>query len=158
MSLGITGLALLLQGCSPKHSSEQISVRIVATPPLARHIAADLIQEKLIYEDIYEKVYTVEGMEYTVFYIPYGKPGVYEDDALIIQPGKSSRFQYMDVGVLGGISYVVSLKTETTIPYEEIPRDMRKGIKTVYLDSLLTINAVLLETENIKALEAIVPP
>jgi hypothetical protein len=158
-NIDIIGLGILLGSCTPKHSSEHFSVRIVATPSLARHIAADVIQENQIHEGVYWKVYNVKGDEYAAIYIPNGQPESYDDDVLIIHPGgKYSDYQYMDIGVLGGISYVVSIPLETTVPYQELPSEFRRALSLDYLESLLDLNAAVLQTKDIKALEKFIPP
>ncbi len=159
-SIATLELIGLLQGCAPKQEiqSSVPRVTIVSTVPLARHVAADVIQEGQAYEGNYWKMYRIEGVEYTLLYKPLGESGVYEDDLLILQYGKTAKVEFVDVGVVGGISYVVSLEGKNAAPYTAFPEKQRKEISAMYLGSLLAINAELTKTENIKALEAIIPP
>lgn len=148
-------LAALVLGCTPK---QQITKVIIAsTVPYARHVAADVILNGQEYEGAYWKIYTFGGEQYTFLYKPLGDRGNFDDDILIMQYGETPQVQFLDQSVVGGISYVVSIDGSKAAHYSEFPFDFRKQMQTMYLDSLLRINSTF-KPEEIKALEAIVPP
>ncbi len=152
-------VALLLSSCAPKpHVTESANVHVYSTVPLARLVAASVIKKEQIHEGYYWAEYEKEGREYTILYKPRGQPREYLDDVLLFQEGRNPGYEYADLGVLGGVSLIISLNDGAMISYNNLPENERVLHQQKYLFGLLDIGEEIKRTEDIKALEEIVPP
>ncbi len=150
---------LLLGACAPKpHATESVNVQIVSTVPIARLVAASVIDKDQIHEGYYWAQYEEGREEYTVLYKPSGQSGEYIDDVLLFQEGKNPHYEYADLGVLGGVSLIVSLDTGTMISYSFLSAEEKSFHQQKYLSGLLAVVEKIERTEDIKALEQITPP
>ena len=152
-------VALLLGACAPKpHATESVNVQVVSTVPIARLVAASVIQKEQIHQGYYWAQYESGREEYTVLYKPSGQSGEYLDDVLLFQEGKNPHYEYADLGVLGGVSFIISLDTGAMIPYDILPAKEKSFHQQKYLSGLLAVVEEIKRTEDIKALEQITPP
>ncbi len=152
-------VALLLSSCVPKpHMTEAVDVRVYSTVPIARLVAASVIEKEQIHEGYYWAEYKSGRKEYTVLYKPGGQTGDYLDDVLLFQEGQNPSYEYADVGVLGGVSLIISLDNGSVIPYGLLPENEKSVHQQKYLFGLLDVVKEIKRTEDIKALEEIIPP
>ncbi|MBI5002027.1 hypothetical protein HZC31_01430 [Candidatus Woesearchaeota archaeon] len=152
-------VALLLGACAPKPQTiESANVHIYSTVPIARLVAASVIQKEQIHEGYYWAQYESGREEYTVLYKPSGDSGEYIDDVLLFQEGKNPHYEYVDLGVSGGVSLIISLDTGAMILYDFLPADEKSFHQQKYLSGLLAVGEEIKRTEDIKALEQITPP
>ena len=157
----IIGLVGLLQGCALKHetdSSTLQTITVISTVPYARLIAASVIEKQQVHEGYYWAKYTAKKTEYRFVYKAAGETGDYNDDFLIMQVGKHPKKEYVDWQVVGGVYSTIDLRTGKLTLCDDLSAEEQAKERHVYLESMLAVTAEIQKTENIKELQAIVPP
>ena len=152
-------VGMLASGCAPKRPMiEAVNAHVYCPIHLARLVAASVIQKEQIHEGYYWVVYEEKRENYTLLYKPSGRSGGYLDDILLLEEGRNPHYEYGDIGVLGEVNFIISLKNGAMIPYSFLPEDEQLFHQQKYLSGLLDVAEMIKRTEDIKALEQITPP
>ena len=161
MRIATLGLIGLLAACAPKQKTASRvpqKVTFVSTVPYARLIAASVIDKKQTHNGYYWAKYTAKKTEYRFVYKSAGETGDYNDDFLIMQVGKHPKKEYVDWQVVGGVYSTIDLRTGKLTLCDDLSAEEQAKERHVYLESMLAVTAEIQKTENIKELQAIVPP